>query len=103
MNGRLVGGLVLLEPAGYVEHFGDVMAGAAADAVRFLGDADQDGVDVEEFKSCVELLGFGDGSAIVSFAGHEQSWRFDFGDEIGERSLHVLIGVFPGNAGEPIF
>jgi hypothetical protein len=43
----LVGGFVLLEPAGHVEHFGDVMAGAAADAVGFFGDADQDGIDVE--------------------------------------------------------
>jgi len=37
----------LLKPAGDVEHFGDVMAGAAADAVGFFGDADQDRVDVE--------------------------------------------------------
>src|SRR5208282_4687310 len=86
----LVGCFVLLEPAGYVKHFCDVMAGAAADPVRFLGYADEDGVDVEELEGRVELFGFGDGSAIVSFAGHQQSWRFDFGDEIGQRALHVL-------------
>ena len=99
----LVGGFVLLEPAGYVKHFGDVMAGTAADAVWFLGNADQHGVDVEEFEGGIKLFGFGDGSAVVGFAGHDQSWRFDFGDEIGERALHVLLGVFPGIAGEPIF
>ena len=74
----LVGRFVLLEPAGYVEHFGDVMAGAAADAVGFLGDADEDGVDIQKLESRIELLGFGDGSAVVGFAGHDESWRFDF-------------------------
>jgi hypothetical protein len=37
-------GFVLFEPAGDVEHFGDVMAKAAADAVGLLEDAD--GVNV---------------------------------------------------------
>ena len=67
---------MLLEPAGDIEHFGDVMAGAAADAVGLFGDADENGVDVEKLEGCVELLGFGDGSAIVSFAGHDAAWAF---------------------------
>jgi hypothetical protein len=58
-------GFVLFEPAGDVEHFGDVVAGAAADTVGFLGDADEDGVNVQEFQGLVELFGFGDGSAGV--------------------------------------
>src|SRR5271170_6414605 len=99
----LVGGFVLLEPSSYVKHFGDVMAGSAADAVWFLGNTDEYNIDVEELEGRVELFRFGDGSAIVGFAGHQQSWRFYFGDEIGERALHILIGVFPGNAREPIF
>jgi len=37
-------GLVLFEPAGDVEHFGDVVAGAAADAVRLLGHADENSI-----------------------------------------------------------
>jgi hypothetical protein len=48
-NDGLGFGFVLFEPAGDVEHFGDVVAGAAADAVGFLGDANENGVDVQEF------------------------------------------------------
>src|SRR5712692_9879237 len=62
-------GFVLLEPAGYVQHFGDVVARAAADAVGLFRDADQHGVDVEKFQGGVKLLGLGDGGAVVGFAG----------------------------------
>src|SRR5712692_116430 len=96
-------GFVLLEPAGYVQHFGDVVARAAADAVGLFRDADQHGVDVEKFQGGVKLLGLGDGCAVVGFAGHDEGWRFDFGDLIGKRALHVLLGIFPGIAGEPVF
>src|SRR5713101_7882295 len=96
-------GFVLVEPAGYVQHFGDVVARAAADAVGLFRDADQHGVDVEKFQGGVKLLGFGDGGTVVGFAGHDEGWRFDFGDLIGERALHVLLRVVPGIAGEPIF
>jgi len=40
-------GFVLVEPAGYVEHFGDVVRGAACDTVRFFGDAHEHGVNVQ--------------------------------------------------------
>src|SRR5579859_2130554 len=79
------------------------MAGTAADAVRLLGNAHEDGFNVHELQAGVELLGFGNGRAEVGFAGHEQRRRFDFIQEIGERALHVLVGVVPGIAGEPIF
>src|SRR6266852_1014461 len=94
---------VLFEPARNIQHFGDVMAGAAADAVGLFGNADEDRIHVEEFERFVELLGFGDGSAIVGFAGHDQSGRFDFGDEIGERALHVVVSAVPGKTREPVF
>src|SRR5579859_1229363 len=74
---------VLVEPAGYVQHFGDVVAGAAADAVGLFRNANEHGFDVEEFESGVKLLGFGDGSAIVGFAGHDQRGSFDFADLVG--------------------
>ena len=45
-GGRLFG-FVLVEPAGYVEHFGDVMAGAAADAMRFFRNAHEHCVDIQ--------------------------------------------------------
>jgi len=41
-------GFVLVEPAGYVQHFGDVVAGAPADAVRLFRNADEDGVDIQQ-------------------------------------------------------
>ena len=41
-------GFVLVEPACYVQHFGDVVAGAAADAVGLFRDTDEHGFDVEE-------------------------------------------------------
>src|SRR5216683_3220682 len=96
-------GFVLVEPAGYIQHFGDVMAGTTADSVRLFRNADENRLDVEEFQGGVKLLGFGDGGAVVGFAGHDQSGRFDFADLIGERALHVLFGIVPGIAGEPIF
>src|SRR6202521_1301733 len=94
---------VLFEPASNIQHFGDVVAGAAADAVGLFGNADEDGIHVEEFERFVELLGFGNRRAIVGFAGHDQCGRFDFGDEIGEGALHVIVGVVPGKTGEPVF
>ena len=45
---RLRLGFVLIEPAGYVQHFGDVVAGAAADAVWFFRNAYQDRIEVEK-------------------------------------------------------
>jgi hypothetical protein len=39
-------GFVLFEPAGDVEHFGEVVAEAAADAVGLFADANEDGVNV---------------------------------------------------------
>ncbi len=96
-------GFVLFKPAGNIEHFGDVMAGAAADAVGLFGNADENRFHVEKLECFVELLGFGNGRAIVSFAGHDQRGRFNFGDEIGERALHVVVGVIPGETGEPVF
>src|SRR5882757_1277671 len=79
------------------------MAGAAADAVGFLGNADEDGIHVEEFERFVKLFGFGNGSSVVGFAGHDQCGRFDFGDKIGEGALHVIVGVVPRETREPIF
>src|SRR6476661_2229968 len=79
------------------------MAGTTADAVRLFRNADEDGVDVEKFQSRVELFGFGNGCAVIRFAGHDECGGFYFGDEIGERALHVLLGVIPWIAGEPIF
>src|SRR6202795_389002 len=67
----LVGRFVLLEPTGDVEHFGDVMAGPAADAVWFFGDADQHGVNIEKLEGRIKLFGFGDRGAIVGFARHD--------------------------------
>ena len=63
--------LVLFEPAGNIEHFGNVMAGAAANTMRLFGDTDKDGVHIQEFESLVKLFGFGNGSAIVGFTGHD--------------------------------
>jgi hypothetical protein len=40
---------VLIEPAGYIQHFRDVVAGAAADAVWLFRDADEHGFDIEKF------------------------------------------------------
>src|SRR5713226_4452240 len=68
-------GFVLVEPAGYVQHFGDVVAGTAADAVRLFRNADEHGFDIEKFEGRVKLLGFGNGRAEVLFAGHYQRWR----------------------------
>ena len=59
---------MLLKPASDVEHFGDVVAGAAADAVRLFRNADKNGFNVEKFESFVELLGFGDGGTVIGFA-----------------------------------
>jgi hypothetical protein len=42
-------GFVLVEPAGYVQHFSDVVAGTAADAVRFFGYTNEHGFDIEKF------------------------------------------------------
>jgi hypothetical protein len=39
----------LVEPAGHVQHFGDVVAGTAAYAVRLFRYADEHGFNVEEF------------------------------------------------------
>jgi hypothetical protein len=39
-------GFVLLEPAGDIEHLGDVMAWTAADAVRLFGDTHENGINV---------------------------------------------------------
>ena len=102
-NARLVLRFVLVEPAGDVQHLRDVVAGTAANAVRLLGHTYENGVDVQELESGVKLFGLGNGRAIVRFAGHNQRWRFHFGDQIRERALHVLIGVVPGITGEPIF
>src|ERR1700676_3613694 len=77
-------GFVLVEPACYVQHFGDVVAGAAADAVRLFRNADEHGVDVQEFKGGVKLLSFGDGGAGIGFAGHEGRGGFNFADLVGE-------------------
>src|SRR5260370_26742047 len=96
-------GFVVFEPARNIEHFGDVVAGAAGDAVGLFGDTDENGIHVEEFERFIELLGFGNGSAIVGFSGHDQSGCFDRGDEIGERALHVTVGVVPGKTREPVF
>src|SRR5579883_2442795 len=95
--------LVLIEPAGDIEHFGNVVAGAAANAVGLLRNAHKDGFDIEELKRFVKLLGFGNGSTKIGFAGHNQRGRFDFGDKIGKRALHVVVGVVPREAGKPIF
>src|SRR6266853_6697839 len=95
-------GFVLVEPASYVEHFGDVVAGAAADAVWLFRNADEHGFDIEKFQGGVKLLGFRNGCAVVLFAGHHQRRRFDFADLIGQRALHVLLAVVPGIAGKPI-
>ncbi len=92
----------MFEPAGNIEHFGDVMAGAAADAVGLFGNADEDSFHVEKFQRFIELLGFGNGGAVVGFAGHDQRRSLDLGDEVGERTLHVVVGVFPRKTGEPI-
>ncbi len=62
---------VLFEPARDVEHFGDVVAGAAADAVRLFGNTDKNGIHIQEFESFVKLFGFGNGSALVGLAGHD--------------------------------
>ena len=96
-------GFVPFKPAGNIQHFGDVVAGAPANTMRFLGHANEDRVDIQKFERFVELLGLGDGSAIVGFAGHDQRWSFYLGDEIGERALHVIVGVIPGKTGEPVF
>src|SRR6266851_4170589 len=96
-------GFVLVEPAGYIQHFGDVMAGTTADSVRLFRNADENRLDVEQFQSGVKLLGFGDGGAVVGFASHDQSGRFDFDNLVGERALHVLLGIVPGVSREPIF
>src|SRR5260370_41877362 len=100
--GRLLR-FVLFEPAGNIQHFGDVVAGAAADAVRFFRNTYENGIHVQEFERFVELFGFGNGSAIVGLAGHDECGGLDFGDEIGERALHVIVGVVPGKTGEPVF
>ena len=71
--------------------------------MRLLGNADKDGIHVEEFQRFVELFGFRNGRAIVGLAGHDQCGSFDFGDEIGERALHVIVGVVPGKSREPVF
>src|SRR3989441_7564293 len=94
---------VLVEPASNIEHFGDVVAGAAANAVGVLGGASEDRIDVQKFEGFVELLGFGNGCAIVGFAGHDHRGSLHFSDEIGERALHVIVGVVPRIAGEPVF
>src|SRR6266852_3185449 len=96
-------GFVLVEPAGYIQHFGDVMAGTAADSVRLFRNAHENGLDVEQFQSGVKLLGFGDGSAVVGFASHDEGGRFDFDNLVGERALHVLLGIIPGVSREQIF
>jgi len=80
-----------------------MVAGAAGDAVGLFGNANEDSIHVEEFERFVELLSFGNGSAIVGFTGHDQCGRLDFGDEIGEGALHIIIGVLPGKTGEPVF
>src|SRR5216683_2873928 len=96
-------GFVLVEPAGYIQHFGDVMAGTTADSVRLFRNADENRLDVEQFQSGVKLLGFGDGGAVVGFASHDEGGRFDFDNLVGERALHVLLGIVPGVSREPIF
>src|SRR5260370_4084937 len=96
-------GFVLVEPAGYVEHFCYVMAGTAADTVRLFRNADEHSVDVEKFQRGVKLFRLGDGRAVVLCDSHNQGRRFDFADVIGQRALHVLLGVVPGIAGKPIF
>src|SRR6267154_681969 len=93
---------VLFEPARNIQHLGDVVAGAAGDAVGLFGNANEDSIHVEEFERFVELLSFGNGSAIVGFTGHDQCGRLDFGDEIGEGALHIIIGVLPGKTREPV-
>src|SRR6266852_598569 len=67
---RLGLGLMLFEPAGHVKHFSDVVAGATADAVWFLGDADEYGVHIQQFERGVKLFGFGNRGAVIGFAGH---------------------------------
>src|SRR6266851_1638485 len=79
-----------------------MVAGAAAYTVRLLWDADENCINVEKFQCFIELLGFGNGGAVVGFAGHDQRRSLDLGDEVRERTLHVVVGVFPGKTREPI-
>ncbi len=59
---------MLVEPASNIKHFSDVVAGAAANAMGLLGDAHEDRINIQKFEGFVELLGFGNGCAIVGFA-----------------------------------
>src|SRR3989442_10670227 len=103
VGAKLVLRFVLVEPASNIKHVSDVGAGAAAKAVGLLRDAHEDRINIQKFEGFVELLGFGNGCAIVGFAGHDHRGSFHFSDEIGERALHVIVGVVPRIAGEPVF
>src|SRR5258708_5842581 len=94
---------VLVEQGSNIKHLGDVVGGAAGDAMGLFGNADENGVHIQELERFVELLGFGNGGAIVSLPGHDECGRFDFGDEIGEGALHVIAGVVPRKTREPVF
>src|ERR1700730_1468668 len=94
---------MLLEPAGNVKHFSNVVAGAATDTVGFFGNADEHGFHVQKFERGVKLFGFGDGSAVVGFAGHDKRRSLHLADKIGEGTLHVIVSVFPGQRGKPVF
>jgi len=47
----LLPGFVPLEPASNVQHFGDVVAGAATDTVRLFRDANKNGVDIQSLSA----------------------------------------------------
>src|SRR6185437_6241676 len=94
--------MVVVEPVLDVEDFGDLVAWAHAHSVRLARDANEHGLDFSELERGVILLRFGDGRAVIGFAGHEHGGRLDFADERNHGALHVLVRILPWRAGEPI-
>src|ERR1700758_1574114 len=91
-----------VEPVQGVDGFGDLVAGAAAQAVGLAGEADEGGFDFEEFQGGIVLLGFGNGSAEVFLAGHEKSRRLHVFHLRNYGALHVVVRVLPWIGAEPV-
>jgi len=91
-----------VEPVQGVDGFCDLVAGAAAEAVRFTGETHESGFDLEEPERGVVLLGFGDGRAEVVFTGHEESGSLDVFHEGNYGTFHVVVRLVPGIAIEPV-
>ena len=92
-----------VEPVEGVNDLSDLMAWVTAEAVGLARKAHESGLHFQEFERRVVLLGFGYGSAEVFIAGHQQSGRLHIFHQRNYRAFHVVVGVVPRIAGEPVF